>query len=575
MLIILAVVFAATWAAHAARTDSSGGLPVEPVDFNRDIRPILSDNCFTCHGPDDKQRMAGLRFDTKAGAFAKAGVILPGDPAASRLIARITAKDPNVKMPPPDSGHALTEKQIELVRRWVAEGAKWETLWAYLAPKRPDLPHVDNASWPRNPIDHFILARLEREGLKPQPEADRATLLRRASYDLTGLPPTPEEVDGFVADKSPDAYEKQVDRLLRSPHYGERMALEWLDLARYADTHGYHIDSHRDMWPWRDWVIQAFNNNKPFDQFTIEQLAGDLLPKATIEQKIATGFNRNHMINFEGGAIPEEYQVEYVVDRVEATATTWMGMTLGCARCHSHKYDPITHKEFYQFFAFFNNVTEEGLDGREGNAKPFLSLPTEKQSAQLEQLNLTIKAKEEALADKEVATAQSEWEKSFTGKIAVSPRDGLIAHYELDGSFSDLSGHYQHGRTLKGEPVFEAGPVGKAAAFDGETQVSFGNVGAFDAADKFSLAVWLKPSSNLPMSALQKVEDSVSRRGYELFFDDVALIGIQRYAAHLTIRLTAHWPDSAIQIRTRRRLAMGQYHHITLTYDGTMKAAGL
>ncbi len=571
---ILAAVLAATCAVFTASGDSKGS-SVGAVDFNRDIRPILSDNCFSCHGPDDKQRKASLRFDTKEGAFARPGVIVPNDSAGSRLIQRITSKDPDTRMPPPYSGHSLTEKQIDLLRRWVDAGAKWETHWAYLAPERRELPKLNNTAWVRNPIDHFILARLEREGLKPQPEADRATLLRRVSYDLTGLPPTPEELDAFLFDRSPDAYDKQVDRLLGSPHYGERMAMQWMDLARYADTHGYHIDSHREMWPWRDWVIKAFNNNMPFDRFTVEQLAGDLLPNATTDQKIASGFNRNHMVNFEGGAIPEEYQVEYVIDRVEATATTWMGMTMGCARCHSHKYDPITHKEFYQFFAFFNGVPEEGLDGREGNAKPFLTLPTEEQKARLGVLDAAIKAKEEALAEEKVASAQRDWERAFTGKVALSPRDGLTAHYELDGSFSDISGRYQHGRTIRGEPGFEPGPVGRAAAFDGETQVSFGNVGAFDAADQFSLAVWLKPSSNLPMAALQKIDDPQTRRGYELLFDDVALVGIQRFAARLTIRLTSRWPESAIQIRTRNRLTMGEYHHIAFTYDGTARAAGL
>ena len=279
-------------------------------------------------------------------------------------------------MPPPESGHTLTQRQIELLRRWIDEGAKWDTHWAYVPPKRPDLPVVSQPTWVRNPIDQFVLARLEREGLKPSPEADKETLLRRLSYDLTGLPPTPAETDAFLADNTPDAYEKQVDRLLRSPHYGERMAMPWLDAARYADTHGYHIDSLRAMWPWRDWVINAFNQNMPFDEFTIEQLAGDLLPNATREQKIASGFNRNHMINFEGGAIADEYQVEYVVDRVEATSNAFMGLTMGCARCHSHKFDPITHKEFYEFFAFFNTVPEFGLDGRTGNAVPVLPLPT-------------------------------------------------------------------------------------------------------------------------------------------------------------------------------------------------------
>ena len=355
-LIVLAMIAGAVGLFYSASADNSKGR----VDFNREIRPILSDGCFTCHGPDEKTRKARLRLDTKEGAFAKPGVIVPGEAAKSRLIDRVTSKDPAVVMPPPSAAHKLTERQIELLRQWINEGAQWNEHWAFLPPARPEAPKVGNAAWVRNPIDAFVLARLEKEGLKPAPEADRATLLRRLSFDLTGLPPTTAELDAFLADKSPDAWEKQVDRLLASPRYGERMAMQWLDFARYADTHGYHIDSHRDMWPWRDWVIRAFNANKPFDQFTVEQLAGDLLPDATPDQKIATGFNRNHMINFEGGAIPEEYLNEYLVDRVETTASTWLAMTMGCARCHSHKYDPISQKEFYQFYAFFNNVPEIG-----------------------------------------------------------------------------------------------------------------------------------------------------------------------------------------------------------------------
>jgi hypothetical protein len=547
----------------------------KPVDFNRDIRPILSDNCFTCHGPDEKQRMARLRFDTREGAFEKAGVIIPGDAAKSKLIQRVAAKDPDMLMPPTYSGHKLTDKQIDLLRRWVEEGAKWETHWAYIAPKHSEPPNVKTPSWVRNPIDNFILARLEKEGLKPSPEADKVTLLRRVTFDLTGLPPTLAEIDSFLADQSPDAYEKRVDKLLQSPRYGERMAMPWLDQARYADTHGYHIDSHRDMWVWRDWLIKAFNQNKPFDQFTIEQLAGDLLPNATLEQKIASGFNRNHMINFEGGAIPEEYQVEYVVDRVETTANNWMGMTLGCARCHSHKYDPITHKEFYQFFAFFNSVKEKGLDGNTGNAAPVLSLPNEQQKAKLDELTAAIKAKDEALIAKEVTVAQEEWEKQFIGKIAVAPNQGLIAHYELDGSFSDISGKYQHGRTVKGDPTFGNGQVGRGVNFDGDSQVSFGNIGAFENNEAFTLAMWLNGYSNKPVSVLQKIDNAERRRGYEFLFDDIRLNGIQRYAGNLTFRLISNFPDKAIQIRTKERLPLGSWHQVTLSYDGSGKASGV
>ena len=546
-----------------------------PIDFNRDISPILSDACFACHGPDTAQRKAGLRFDTKDGAFARTGVIVPGDSSNSRLIKRVAAPNPETRMPPADSGKTLSTRQVELLRRWIDEGAKWNTHWAYLPPKRHEPPSVAMASWPRNPIDNFVLARLEREGVRPSSPADKVTLLRRVSLDLTGLPPTTAETESFLKDASPDAYEKRVDRLLSSSHYGERMAMEWLDLARYADTHGYHIDSHRDMWRWRDWVINAFNRNLRFDQFTLEQLAGDLLPSATDEQKIATGFNRNHMINFEGGAIPEEYQVEYVVDRVETTANAWMATTLGCARCHNHKYDPITQKEFYQFFSFFNTVSEEGLDGSTGNAKPFLALPSPEQKTKLDQLTAAIKAYEASLSDKEAASLEEQWEKSRVGRIAESPRSGLTAHYELDGNFSDATGKYQHGRSVGGDPTFGSGRVGKDVNFDGDSQVSFGSVGGFERSDSFSIAVWLRANGNIPIAALQRIDNPDTRKGYEFLFDDFELVGIQRRAAHLTVRLISQWPNNAIQLKTTTRLNAGGWYHVALTYDGSSKAAGL
>ena len=561
--------------AQTTGAQAHGKAAQPPISFNRDILPILSNNCFACHGPDEKKRETKFHFDTKEGAFAKPGVIEPGNAAESLLIEMITHPDPTERMPPADSGHALTDRQIELLRRWIDEGAKWDTHWAFTAPVRAEPPAVRQTGWGRNPIDQFILSRLEREGLKPSAEADKITLLRRVTYDLTGLPPTPAEVDSFLADRTPDAYERRVDALLQSPRYGERMAMPWLDAARYADTHGYHIDSLRGMWPWRDWVINAFNRNLPFDQFIIEQLAGDQLPNATREQKVASGFNRNHMINFEGGAIADEYQVEYVVDRVEATSTAFMGLTMGCARCHTHKYDPITHKEFYQFFAFFNNVPERGLDGSTGNAVPFLLLPTAAQQTKLDELDAAIKAKETILADAAVAPVQAEWERSFADKLAPIDRDGLVAHYELDGNFSDISGRYQHGRTVIGDPTFDAGQIGRAVTFDGDTEVTFGNVGSFDRGDRFSLAVWLRGRGNQPMSVLQKIEDANRRRGYEWRLDDIVLVGIQRWAARMTIAMASDTPGSRIEIRTRERLRLGDWYHVALTYDGSGKASGL
>ena len=546
------------------------------VDFDREIRPILSDNCFACHGPDEKHRMANLRLDIKEGIFADRGghpVITPGNSAGSRLYQRISATEKAKRMPPPFSELSLTDQQVDLIKKWIDQGAKWERHWAYIPPKRPEVPKVQNASWPRNPIDNFVLARLEREGLKPSPEADPATLLRRVSLDLTGLPPTPAEMDAFLADKSPGAYEKVVDRLLHSPHYGERMAMQWLDLARYADTHGYHIDSHREMWHWRDWVIDAFNRNMPFDEFTIEQLAGDLLPNATLQQKIATGFNRNHMINFEGGAIPEEYQTEYVVDRVEATSNTWMGMTLGCARCHDHKYDPIKQRDFYRFFAFFNTIPEKGLDGRRGNAKPFVQIPSPQQAVEIQQVQETLDRTKKILEDSAVDPLEAAWQKTRLDSMPEPSREGLLAHYPLDGSFADSSGHYHDGRTLSGIPIFSHGPVGNCAELGGEAHVTFGNVADFDRGDPFSLALWVESNAVKKNVILEKVSGPDEARGYELTFDDTVVLPRLRRGAHLRFRFAHHWPDDAIEVRTKELLE-GDFFHLAINYDGSGKAAG-
>jgi hypothetical protein len=367
--------------------------PPADIHFNRDVRPILADACYQCHGPDKGKRKARLRFDTQEGASTDLGgrrAIVAGRPGESVLLHRITATVAAERMPPPRSGRTLTVRQIDLIRRWIEQGAKWQKHWSLIPPHRPPVPANKDARWCRNPIDRFILERLEREGLAPSPEASRTTLIRRITLDLTGLPPTPDEVDAFTVDRAPEAYEKMVDRLLRSPRYGERMVLDWLDAARFADSNGYQQDRTRTMWPWRDEVIDALNRNQAFDQFTVEQLAGDLLPGATQTQKIASGFHRNHMLNGEGGRIPEESRVDYVVDRVDTTATVWMGLTLGCARCHDHKFDPFRQTEYYQLFAFFNNLPESGSVDRGGNAAPVLNLPTAEQTRQISALKRTV-----------------------------------------------------------------------------------------------------------------------------------------------------------------------------------------
>lgn len=535
------------------------------VDFDRQVRPILSDICFTCHGPDEKHRMAGLHFDTKEGAFGKEGVIVPGDSTHSKMYLRISNPNEAMRMPPPYSGRKLTAAQIEIIKDWIDSGAKWEMHWAFVPPKRPELPAAHDQNWIRTPIDRFVVAKLEKEGLHPSPEADKTTLLRRLSFDLTGLPPTPAELNAFLADDSPQAYEKVVDRLLSSPHYGERMTMQWLDFARYADTHGYHIDSAREMWPWRDWVIQAFNRNMPYDQFTIEQIAGDLLPHPTQAQVIATGFNRNHMINFEGGAIPEEYQNEYIVDRIEATSTTWLGVTLGCARCHDHKYDPFRQKDFYSFGAFFNSVPEEGLDGKKGNAVPFLQLPNPKQAEMKALLLAAIKGK-----DEEIATTEGAWEQHQREMPVSDVTSGLIAEYDLDDSLANRVAPGLDAKVVSGKLTFTQGRISHAADFEEEPQVSFGGAGAFATDKPFSIAMWLKPEGPSGMEILQRYEKTTKTGpGYE-----VALDYCSKNNCNVIVRLR-RGPDSGIEVKSKDGVALQAWNHLAVSYDGSGKAKGI
>ncbi|MEO6812071.1 MAG: PSD1 and planctomycete cytochrome C domain-containing protein [Isosphaeraceae bacterium] len=372
-----------------AFADDSGA----KVDYDRDVRPILSNTCFACHGPDPKPRKAELRLDRKDDVLRDRdgyAVVVPGDVEASELAARIEADDDTILMPPPKSGKSLTKPQIDILKRWIAQGAEWRVHWSFLPLERPPVPEVHDPAWPRTPIDRFLLARMEREGLSPSAEADKPTLIRRVTLDLTGLPPTPTEVDAFLADQSTNAYETLVDRLIRSPRFGEHMARYWLDAARYGDTHGLHLDNYREIWPYRDWVIRAFNDNMPFDQFLTEQLAGDLLPNPTVAQLVATGFNRCNVSTSEGGSIEEEVYVRNVIDRVDTTSTVFLGLTVGCARCHDHKFDPITQKDFYQFFAFFNNLDGPALDGNGPRPAPSVPVPSPEQQAAIADIQTKI-----------------------------------------------------------------------------------------------------------------------------------------------------------------------------------------
>ena len=454
--------------------------------FNRDVRPILSDACFACHGPDKAKRKGGLRLDTREGARE---TVVPGNPGESELMKRLLAHEPSKRMPPPKAVRRISEAEIGVLRRWISEGAEWQPHWAFVAPARPSVPGSGGA----NPIDAFVRDRLARQGLKPSPQAPRSTLVRRLAFDLTGLPPSPAEVEAFLADERPDAYERLVDRLLASPRFGERLALDWLDSARYADSNGYQSDRDRTMWPWRDWAVRQFNAGTPFDRFTVEQIAGDLLPGATREQRLATGFHRNHPLNGEGGRIAEESRVDYVVDRVDTTATVWLGLTLACARCHDHKYDPFTARDYYRLYAFFNSIDESGAVDRGGNANPVMLLPSPAQEARRGRLRAEIAALEarrasappkmrrsaekEARAKKE---ALANFEKSFANvmvmKDRAAPRESFVL---VRGAYD------KHGEKVSPGVIESlARPSGKAA-------------------NRLALARWLvDPANPLPARVL-------------------------------------------------------------------------
>ncbi len=439
--------------------------------------------------------------------------------------------------------------------------------WAYQTPRAPALPQVTKPNWPRNGIDYFILRRLEKEGLAPSPEAGKETLLRRVTLDLTGLPPSIEEVDAFLADHSPEAYERVVDRLLASPRYGEQMAAVWLDEARFADSNGYQNDFHRSMWPWRDWVIQAFNRNMPYDEFVIEQVAGDLLPNPTKDQIIATGFNRNNRTVTEAGSIDEEWRVENTVDRVETTSQVFLGLTMGCARCHDHKFDPISQKEFYQFYAFFNNVNEQGVyTETRGNVPPLLSLPTPKQEREIQSLDAAIASAKKLAAEKErsLPEEQAKWEKTELGKeLAPAPSD-LLVRFSFDHSLEAEGGKIE----LKSQkaPVWVAAPFSQALQFEGKaaSALDAGDAVRFERTNAFSYGTWVKPKGS--GAVLSKMNEAANYRGFDLL-----LMPDQKLAVHLVHR----WETNAIRVITKKSLPSSAWSHVMVSYDGSSKASGI
>jgi mono/diheme cytochrome c family protein len=548
------------------------------VEFNRDIRPILSENCFVCHGPDASHRKGKLRLDIAEAAMAprkeSGPAVVPGKPEESALIKRINEADDDERMPPRESRKALTDAQKQTLRRWIEQGAKYQQHWAFIPPARPEIPKASPAT--TNPIDALLIERLSREGFKFSPPADRPSLLRRVSLDLTGLPPTLKEIDAFLADSSADAYEKQVDRLLASPRYGEHMAVWWLDAARYADSNGYQNDFLRQQWRWRDWVIEAFNRNEPFDQFTIEQIGGDQLPNATLDQKIATGFHRNHRTVTEAGSISEEWRTEYVIDRVATTGQVWLGVTIGCARCHDHKFDPFTQKEFYQLAAFFNSIAEEGLvNETPGNVPPKIVTPTREQQARLGELDKAVAAAEaeSKIVIASAVAAQVEWERTAVAKPSEEIGAGMAWRVPLDGSLNTI----RPGQEKPAAAVWNGSPspewkktsaLGSAIRFAGKDGhfAEVPETPMVDGSKPFAAAAWVKLDDlKHGGTVLSRMDEGAAFRGFDLSLNE----------GKLTFHLIHHWQDNVLKVTSNQPLSVGRWQHVVVSYDGTRKPAGV
>ncbi|MFN8706559.1 MAG: DUF1553 domain-containing protein [Planctomyces sp.] len=548
------------------------------IQYNRDVRPILVDACFACHGADSAARKGDLRLDQRDAAVQQ-GAIVPGKPDESEMIRRILSEDPESVMPPPEMKKTLTPAQKKILADWIQNGAEYQQHWSYLAPVRSAVPPVPStisgqySSWPKNAIDHFVLNQLAQNGLTPAEEADRRTLARRVSFDLTGLPPAPEMVQAFVDDQSPDAWEKLVDKLLDSPQWGEHRARYWLDYARYADTHGIHFDNYREIWAYRDWVIGAFNRNMPFDQFTIENLAGDLLPNATLDQKIASGFNRCNMTTNEGGIIDEEYAVLYTRDRTETVSAVWMGLTANCATCHSHKFDPISQKEFYQLAAFFNNTTQPVRDGNIRDTPPVIPVPQESERLRFEELTTLIETARASVEERR-STARSDfssWSATATVEQLGAPvsSDAQHLHFPLDGGTgSELTG------TFRGQPLqvtmdstasWQEDADGHAVSVQGAL-CSLPDAGDFESNQPFSCSAWIKvPASDGTGAICARMEPGPGYRGWDFWFQQ------RRIGMHIV----SSWPDQALKAVCRKQFPANEWVHVAVTWDGSRNASGL
>ncbi|MBI3823821.1 MAG: DUF1553 domain-containing protein [Planctomycetes bacterium] len=545
------------------------------IEYNRDVRPILAENCFACHGPDSASRKASLRLDERAAAV-KMGAIKPGDVKGSALLERIHASDPKQIMPPAKTLKKLTAAQKDILKRWIAEGAEYQLHWSLLAPTRPQPPKVKNEGWVRNPIDRFVLAELEKRGMTPNPEADRRTLARRLSLDLIGLPPTPAEVEAFVVDQSPDYYEKYVDQLMKSPHWGEHRGRYWLDAARYADTHGIHFDNFREIHAYRDWVINAFNKNQRFDKFTIDQLAGDLLPNPTLDQLVATGFNRCNISSNEGGLIAEEYLVMYTRDRTETVAAVWLGATMNCCTCHSHKFDPFSQKDFYSMSAFFNNTTIGAMDGNIPNTPPTIFVPRTEDRPRWDVLSKEIagirgqldERKKGAQKDFDAWLAQAKAEQV----AALVPSENLKLHARLNEAQGKTASFVIDGKPRaidlkdgydwvagKGTPkTFTIKPAGSAIALD--------DVGDFEKNDGFTIGAWVKiPRRGTTGAIAARMDNTNFFRGWDFWIEQ------DKVGMHIINK----WDENALKVTAKTPLQPGQWYHVAVSYDGSSKAAGV
>ncbi len=554
---------------------ASGELPVE-VDYNFHIKPILSDRCYKCHGPDASARQADLRLDRHDARLGEPAtglaIIAPGDPDQSKLYRRISSVDEAVQMPPVDSKlPPLSEYEIALIRRWIEQGATWKEHWSFNPLEETPLPDVGQSTWATTPVDHFVLAKLKHESTEPAPPAARETLLRRVTFDLTGLPPTLDQIEQYLSDPPGDAYKRAVERLLESPSFGERMATHWLDLARYSDTFGYQVDRDRRVWPWRDWVIRAFNQDFPYDQFITWQIAGDLLAESSDEQVLATTFNRLHSQKTEGGSTPEEFRVEYVADRLHTLATGLLGLTMECSRCHDHKYDPITQREYYGLFAFFNNIDEAGLYSYHTNSTPTptLVLADEETKAKITDLDHRVEA---SVAQLESVRTQPRT--AFDAWLAERPTEplspGRIAYFPFDevaeGKFKNLDVP-ETPATSSAANQLVAGKLGRAVRLTGDDGIVT-KISDFTRQEPFTVALWIQTPDRKERAVVWRRGRSWTdggSRGYQLLLEEGCL----------SASLINFWPGNAIRVKTRVPLPVEEWHHVAITYDGSSSAGGL